>query len=443
MRNKKPNYILLFLGTLVGVVAVGMIVLYAVGNYRKRPVKTPDTVQTTAERTTESLDDVTGPAEEEASIDENEPVAEVSEEETDPDVDTSANSYIHSGVVSRYGDDLDDPEYLAANRIYVMESRDSDSADVSLTFAGDILFDDEYAVFSRLLQNGGQINAGIDQAVINIMKTSDVTMVNNEFPYTYGGAPTEGKTYTFRADPSTVHLITDMGANAVGIANNHAYDFGKQSFLDTMSTLNDAGIPFTGGGNNIAEASAPLYFVIDDMKIGIIAATQIERLDNPDTRGATDTEPGVFRCLNPDRLLSVVSGMKDKCDFTVVFIHWGTEGTNEVDWLQTDQAPKLAEAGADVIIGAHPHVLQPIGKTGGIPVVYSLGNFWFNSKDLDTGLVQIKVNSEGIRSMQFIPCRQSGCKTHLATGEEHDRIINEMRAMSPGITIDQQGYITY
>ena len=349
----------------------------------------------------------------------------------------------HSGVVRRFGDDLDDPEYLAANNIFVLESRDDDTTGTTLTFAGDILFDDEYSVYARLLTNGGAINAGIDQQVINIMKTSDIMMVNNEFPYTLRGEPTPDKTYTFRADPDTVHLIRDMGANAVGIANNHAYDFGPQGFLDTLDTLDDAGIPYTGGGHNIQEASAPLYFVVDDFKVGIIAATQIERLDNPDTKGATDTDPGVFRCLNPKRLLGVVGEMKDKCDFVVVFIHWGTESTTELDWLQTDQAPMIAEAGADLIIGSHPHVLQPIGRTKGVPVVYSLGNFWFNSKELDTGLVQACVTTEGMRSLRFIPCRQVGCKTYLAQGEEFDRILKEMRAMSPGVKIDDRGYITY
>lgn len=383
-----------------------------------------------------------------------EPIAESAETANTPDEvadepapeseeNTDTYSYRYSGVVNRYGDDLDDPEYCSRERIYILESRDGDEFDATLTFGGDILFDDEYAVYSRLLQNGGRINAGIDQSLINIMKSSDITMVNNEFPYTYGGTPTEGKTYTFRADPSTVHLLTDMGVNAVGIANNHAYDYGLQSFTDTLDTLEGAGIPYTGGGRNIAEASAPLYFVIDDIKIGIIASTQIERLDNPDTKGATENSPGVFRCLNPDRLLSVVSEMSNKCDYVVVFIHWGTEATNEVDWLQTDQAPKLAQAGADLIVGAHPHVLQPFSAISGVPVIYSLGNFWFNSKDLDTGLIQAKVSSEGLKSLRFVPCRQTGCKTFPATGEEYNRMLNEMRAMSPGINIDEEGFITY
>ncbi|MCR5596337.1 MAG: CapA family protein [Lachnospiraceae bacterium] len=367
---------------------------------------------------------------------------DTSDAQAETDTDGSYKSR-YSGVYERYGDDLDDPEYLAANNIIVMDSRDSDESNVSLTFGGDILFDDEYAVTATLLQNGGNISSGIDQGLLDMMHSSDITMVNNEFPYTYGGTPTEGKTYTFRADPDKVHWLDDMGVNAVGIANNHAFDFGEQGFLDTLTTLEEDNMPYCGGGRNINEASAPLYFVVDDIKIGIVAATQIERLDNPDTRGATDALPGVFRCLNPDRLLSVVSDMGNKCDFVVVFIHWGTESTNEIDWLQQDQAPKLADAGADLIIGSHPHVLQPISTTKGVPVVYSLGNFWFNSKELDTCLVQANLDASGLKSLRFIPCRQVGCRTYPAAGEEYTRIINDMRAMYGSAAIGDDGVISY
>ena len=465
-RSDKSKLIKIFFATVGATLLIGMVcvlVVYGVQNSVRRSgkityetasapeaddgKKTDDSKKKAAGgRVTESLDDIPNagkPAESSASGSGAEGEAAATEEEPAEEIDTSANSYIHSGVVERFGDDLDNPEYLAANKIYVMESRDDDPECASLTFAGDILFDDEYSVMSKLIRNGGEINAGIDISLINKMKSSDIMMVNNEFPYSYGGSPTEGKTYTFRADPPTVRYITDMGANAVGIANNHAFDFGETAFMDTLTTLEEAGIPYTGGGRNIEEASAPLYFVVDDVKIGIIAATQIERLDHPDTRGATDTQSGVFRCLNPDRLLAKIGEMRPKCDFLVVFIHWGTESTTEIDWIQQDQAPKIAEAGADIIVGAHPHVLQPIGTSKGVPVIYSLGNFWFNSKTLDTGMIRMDVTSEGMKDLQFIPCRQEGGKTHMSAGEERDRILAEMRAMSPGVSIDGEGYITY
>ncbi|MBQ9332985.1 MAG: CapA family protein [Lachnospiraceae bacterium] len=460
-KNKKiPNLIVLFLITVTGVVGAGVLVFLV---YCAMTGKQPNGgIKVSDEQVTEETADVSGTevslrsGPEPISADDPAVLGAQTGEMTDDisggiveeaEADNSYKSR-YSGVYERFGDDLDDPEYLAANKIYVLDSRDADDAHVTLTFGGDILFDDEYAVTAKLKENGGEISAGISPDLINMMHASDVTMVNNEFPYTYGGTPTPDKTYTFRADPPTVRYLGDMGVNAVGIANNHAFDFGETGFMDTLTTLEEAQMPYCGGGRNIKEASAPLYFVIDDVKIGIIATTQIERNDYPDTRGATDELSGVFRCMNPSRLLSVISETAPKCDYLVVFIHWGTESTPEIDWIQQDQAPKIAEAGADLIIGAHPHVLQPVGKSNGVPVVYSLGNFWFNSKELDTGLVQATLSvPSGSRatldSLQFIPCRQVGCKTSPAVGEEHDRIISDMRAMSPGVSIDQEGYITY
>ena len=87
----------------------------------------------------------------------------------------------------------------------------------------------------------------------------------------------------------------EMGVDLVSLANNHAYDYGEQAFLDTMDILREAGITYMGAGRDLNEARRPVYYIINNMKIAFVAATQIERLDNPDTRGATETSAGVFR----------------------------------------------------------------------------------------------------------------------------------------------------
>ena len=227
----------------------------------------------------------------------------------------------------------------------------------------------------------------------------------------------------------------------VSLANNHAYDYGETAFLDTMDTLAQAGIAYVGAGRNLQEARRPVYYIINNMKIAFVAATQIERLDNPDTKGATDTSAGVFRCWNGDNLLETVREARQNSDFVIVFLHWGTENQDTIDWAQEKQAPEVAEAGADLIIGAHPHCLQQISMVNGVPVVYSLGNFWFNSKTVDTGMVKVVLNENGLQSLQFIPCLQSGCKTSLVQGEEKRRILNYMRGLSGSVQIDDDGYV--
>lgn len=345
----------------------------------------------------------------------------------------------------RYADQIADPAYLEANNIYVKEAKsDVEAGDtVTLTFAGDVLFDASYSVMATLRDNGGVITSGIDPALIDIMKQSDIMMLNNEFPYSYGGSPTEGKTYTFRADPATVSYLNDMDVDLVSLANNHAYDFGEQAFLDTLTTLDGAGIPYVGAGHDIDEASAPVYYIVNNLKIGFLSATQIEKGDSPDTKGATESRPGVFRCWHNQALLDKIQETKANCDFLVVYIHWGTESTTEIDWAQQEQAPQMVTAGADLIIGDHPHVLQPISAMNGVPIVYSLGNFWFNSKEIDTGMIQATINQDGISKLKFIPAIQSGCKTHLAVGDEAMRVINGLQSISPKVQISSDGYISY
>ena len=341
---------------------------------------------------------------------------------------------------TRYGELLADEEAMRAGNIYAVEN--NKEGVVSLGFVGDILFDDEYAVMANLLERGATIENGISEEMLAQMQSVDILMANNEFPYTDRGMPLEGKSYTFRADRESVGYLKDMGVDIVSLANNHCYDFGETGLLDTLETLEDAQMPYVGAGRNLEEAVRPVYFIANDMKIAVVSATQIERFDNPDTKGATESSPGVFRCWNPEKLYQVVREAKANSDFVVVFIHWGTENKEEPDWVQLEQAPGLAEAGADLVIGAHPHCLQGIQYYGDVPVVYSLGNFWFNSKTVDTCLFKVNLTKDGIASMQFVPAIQKDSKTDLVYGSEKERIISHMEGISYGITLDEEGYVS-
>ncbi|MCI6715298.1 MAG: CapA family protein [Lachnospiraceae bacterium] len=341
----------------------------------------------------------------------------------------------------KYLDILNDPEYMAENNIYAKDAKNPDQ--ITIAFAGDILFDAQYAVMSAMLQNGGDISTAIAPELIEEMQNADIMMLNNEFPYSDRGTPTEGKQFTFRAKPSYVSYLDDLGVDLVSLANNHAYDYGEAAFLDTLTTLEEAGITYVGAGRNLEEARRPVYYIIDNMKIAFVSATQIERLDNPDTKGATDSSAGVFRCWNGDNLIETVKEAKENSDFVIVYLHWGTENEVNIDWAQEKQAPEVASAGADLIIGDHPHCLQQISVVQGVPVIYSLGNFWFNSKTVDTGMVKVTLSRDGLQEFQFIPCLQSGSRTTLLQGEEKTRVLDYMRSISGGVLIDDDGYVTW
>ncbi|MBO5081222.1 MAG: CapA family protein [Lachnospiraceae bacterium] len=328
-------------------------------------------------------------------------------------------------------------EQLLPENTYLLPEKET----VTFTFAGDVLLDENYAVMSTYRANGSVLENCIDPELLEIMQGSDIFMINNEFPYTNRGTPLANKTFTFRADPANVQILKDMGVDIVSLANNHASDYGEISLLDTLDTLEGAGIPYVGAGRDLEEASKVVFYQKGDMKIGVVSATEVERMATPDTKGATENTPGTFRCFQNDALEEVIREAKKECDFLIVVVHWGTESTDELDWSQPGQAADFTAAGADVVIGAHPHVLQEIAYVNEAPVFYSLGNYWFNSKTQDSCLVTLEIGDEGLVSAKFIPCRTSGSKTSLATGAEAERILEYMRGLSDGVVIDEEGYV--
>ena len=312
---------------------------------------------------------------------------------------------------------------------------------VRLVLGGDVLLDDEYAMMATYRSKGSSLENAFSQDLITYMRSADVFVVNNEFTFTDRGTPTQGKKFTFRAKPSDVSFYYEMGVDVVSLANNHAYDYGEISLLDTMDTLEGADIAYVGAGKNLEEAMQPYYFVANGMKIALIAATQIERLDSPDTKGATEYSPGVLRCLDVENVLQVIETTKQYADFIILYVHWGTENQQEIDWWQKEQAQIFASSGVDIIVGNHPHCLQKVEYVEGVPVVYSLGNFWFNSKTVETGLLEITFLGEGI-DLRFVPCLQAECRTVMLQGEKKQNVLNTLRAISPDVWIDKEGYIS-
>ncbi|MCR5099659.1 MAG: DUF1294 domain-containing protein [Lachnospiraceae bacterium] len=296
--------------------------------------------------------------------------------------------------------------------------------DITLAFAGDVNFDDTWSVMSYYHSMGDDLEAVIDPKYIEAMRDADVMWINNEFTYSEGGSPLEGKAYTFRSRPENVKLLCDMGVDIVGLANNHVYDYGKEAFLDTLDTLDSAGIPYVGAGHDLDEAKAPVYVDVEGVRIAYVAASRAEKYKM--TPQATDTEPGILRCYDNALFLESIKEAEENADFVVALPHWGTEYSEVLEPAQTEGALLYTEAGADAVIGAHTHCLQETTEIDGKPVVYSLGNFWFNEKTLKTmlyeihltgtkteepdGGIQVRINDVATEELMGT---QSGCRTMM------------------------------
>ncbi len=324
----------------------------------------------------------------------------------------------------------------------LVKKQETGNDEAILLFAGDILFDDSYTVMVTMRQRGS-IRACFSAETLREMEEADIFMLNNEFTYTNRGEPTPGKAFTFRAKPENAAMLHELGVDIVSLANNHAYDYGEISLLDTLATLEGIDMPYVGAGRNLAEASGIVYFQAGSQKIAFLSGTQIERMTPPDTKGASENTPGVFRCLTETEIFDKIAEAKENSDFVVVYIHWGTEKTDQLDWAQPGMAKSLAQAGADLIVGDHAHVLQPLANVEGVPTIYSLGNYWFNSSTLNTCLVKVTLKDGEMQSFQFLPALQSGCYTKLLSGAEKEAVLEYMRGISGTVAIDAEGYVTF
>lgn len=310
------------------------------------------------------------------------------------------------------------------------------SGDTVIRVVGDVSLADNYLIMPKYDSRGKGTEGILSKDAISLLQTADITLVNNEFTFSDRGAPID-KYYTFRGKPERVGIYKELGVDIVSLANNHAYDFGADAFSDTMSVLKDAGIAYVGGGKNKAEAKKPFYFIVNGYKFAFTAATRAEKyIATPE---ATETSSGVLRTYDPTEYIGVIKEAEKECDFNIAYVHWGAEDSHEIEPVLPPMADKFAAAGADIIIGAHAHVLQGIGYSGEVPVVYNLGNFIFNAKTIDTGILELTVGEDLGLSCKFIPCLQKDCRTTVAEGNEKERIIKFMRSLSSGVTFESDG----
>jgi len=320
------------------------------------------------------------------------------------------------------------------------ESEESLDRPIVLSFAGDVNFDENSKPVAKYDREKKGILGGISEDLVEEMKAADVMMLNNEFAYSTRGTKTPNKSYTFRAHPSRVGILHEMGVDIVSLANNHALDYGKDALMDTFATLEEAGIDYVGAGENLARAEAPIYYTIGNKKIAYLASSKvIFAMD----WYATENSPGMVGTYDPAPLIKAIEKAAAESDYVVVFVHWGVERKEYPEKYQRDFAKKYIDAGADIVVGCHPHVMQGFEFYKGKPIAYSLGNFWFNSAHRETGLFKVYINPDDSMRVQILPAMGKDTYTYLITDEkERKAYFDYMEKLSFDVTIDEDGFIT-
>ena len=324
----------------------------------------------------------------------------------------------------RYCRDLNYSTYMLDNVVWLddMNAVDVDTdknvitdKTIKIDLVGDINLADDWYTMDAATQRGG-VSDCISENAQSELASADISVVNNEFVYEDGETPLAGKTYTFGAATENVKLLKIFSADLVTLANNHVYDYGEEGLISTLDTLDGAEIPYVGAGRNFEEASAIKYFVVKGRKIAFVSATEIEKFAKY-TKEATENSPGVIKTIDTSLFCNIIAEAKANADYVIACVHWGIEGKNDFEAEQRRMAEDYVKAGADVVIGGHPHRLQGVEFIEDTPVAYSLGNFWFSTGTIYTTIAQIRIDGSGELSLYMIPCIQQNLTTSILTEE--------------------------
>lgn len=311
--------------------------------------------------------------------------------------------------------------------------------EITLLFGGDVYLSDHVL---RAWETAGGIQGVLDGGYREEIAGADFFLVNQEFPFSSRGVQAPDKQFTFRLPPERVELFSQMGIQGVTLANNHALDFGQDALLDSCAVLDGAGILHTGAGENLEAASGEIGLEISGRRIGIIGATRVIPVS---TWAAGKNHPGMLATYDPAVLLERIRQLKETCDYVIVYVHWGVERDEMPQEYQQALARQYVDAGADLVIGAHPHVLQGIQYYEGKPVVYSLGNFVFGSSIPRTMLLKVTIPAgaqDGELKLQVIPGTSSAGYTRMhqdpAVLEEFYRYLE---GISFGVSYGEDGTV--
>jgi poly-gamma-glutamate synthesis protein (capsule biosynthesis protein) len=193
---------------------------------------------------------------------------------------------------------------------------------------------------------------------------------------------------------------------------------------------------------NLEEASKAHYFIVNGIKVGIIAASSAEKVRF--TPVADENSLGVMGTYDSAKFLDAIRIADAQCDILVAYVHWGTENTTKLDADQITMAREYIDAGVDAVIGGHPHCLQGMDFYNDVPIIYSVGNFWFNSKSLDSCVITLRIDNQLKTEALIVPLEQKGRETRLLTEDSERRaLFDRVESYEPqGVTISDNGVIT-
>lgn len=300
------------------------------------------------------------------------------------------------------------------------------SATVTVAAVGDMIFDRRVKALIFAAGGGAPL-----AKVAARLRRADVTVGNLESNLSQSGSPAVGKDVTFRGHPKGIVGLKASGFDLVSLGNNHVLDYGASSLRDTLAALDEAGIEHAGAGMNRSAAWKPAVVKRNGATVAFLSFSQIL----PANFVATDSRPGLARGRgNSDAVASAIRAAKARYDYVIVSFHWGVEYKDYANGDQVRDARRAVDAGADMVLSHHPHVIQGIEIYKRKLIAYSLGDFVFDHYSRKTGeafILNAQLGPDGVADVTATPVylNSSGAPA-VVTGGEASAILKRLKQIS-------------
>ncbi|EJR59939.1 hypothetical protein IIO_03298 [Bacillus cereus VD115] len=308
--------------------------------------------------------------------------------------------------------------------------------EITITFSGDTMFD--WQLRPIIEKNGADYPF---QHVKEEITKADISFVNLESAFTTKETKAPGQLFWIKSDPSTLQAIKNTGYDIVNIGNNHTLDYEQKGLLDTISHVENLKLPYIGAGKNAKDAYTAREMTVKGKKFKFLSFVRFM----PDfTWVADDNTPGVANGYDLNLVTKTIKEQKKDADYLIVYMHWGVEKSNRPVDYQKQYVNKMVTAGADAIVGSHPHWLQGFEYYNKVPIAYSLGNFLFpsyvNGKSAETGVLTLTFKGKDVQ-MSFNPYIIRNNQISPVNEEEKRKALEYLQTISTDVEIDSTGKI--
>lgn len=321
--------------------------------------------------------------------------------------------------------------------------QDENYKPVKLSFVGDFFLS---PVMYENYQRAG-ISGIISPKIQDIFHSADIAVADHEYVSGDGieNLKVDYQQYTFLTPSEQEAILKDFSFDVMSLANNHTMDYQAQGLLSTMENLRNQGITPTGAGENLKEAMTPYTTTVNGKKIAILSATRVVPTYEYYATGST---PGLLTTYeSTDRFQMIkkeITRLKteEKYDVVVVQVHWGNDGQKEILDSQVTLGHGYIDAGADIVVGNHTHVLQGMEFYQGKLICYGISNFLFGNYQSDTMVLSLEIAENNSITAKMLPCSSERFYTQELEGSAATDMFRYIESMSSNVAIQDDGTIT-